>query len=89
MKKEELPQIALLPLDNSELKPLGTDMPICSNIEEFKVYNDPVFNLKLGTKFRFSIPNNFSGYVKFEVNETYGVENITTTLTFNELYVKS
>jgi len=89
MKKEDVPQIALLPLDNSKLVPFGADVPICSNIEEFKAYNDPVFNLKLGTKFRFSIPNNFSGYVKFEVDEIYGAENITTTLTFDELFVKS
>jgi len=89
IKKEEAPHIALLPLENGELESIGGDIPIYSNIEGFKAYNDPIYNLRLGTKLRFSIPKNFSGYVQFEVDETYGAENITLPLTFNELFDKS
>lgn len=89
LKKEEEPHIALLPLENGELESIGGDIPICSNIEGFKAYNDPIYNLRLGTKLRFSIPKNFSGYVQFEVDETYGAENIPLPLTFNELFDKS
>lgn len=89
LKKEEVPQIALLPLEYGQLESIGGYIPICSSIEGFKTYSDPVYNLQLGTKFRFSIPNNFSGYVQLEVDETYGAENITIPLTFNDLFMKS
>jgi len=89
VKKVEVPQTTLLLLDNNELEPIEGASPICSNIEGFKDYNDPVYNLILGTRFRFSIPNNFGGYVRFVVDYASDTQKITTTKTFDELFERS
>lgn len=42
------------------------------------------------TKFRFSIPNDFAGYVRFTVDDTYEAQDvqITPKITFDGLFGK-
>lgn len=86
VKKDELPRIDLAPVeDMSEIKP-GSG--ISSNIEEFQDYNEPVYPLVLATKFRFSLPNGFAGYVRFTVDETYEAQDakIESKQMFDDLF---
>lgn len=91
VKKNEMPSISLMPLDNDkELKPTREDGAISSNIEKFQCYNEQSFELLLGTKFRFSILNDFSGYVMFTIDDTYEAQDakIKPKKTFEELFRK-
>ena len=89
VRKSEVPGISLMQVDSPELQPLQEGCPICSNIEAFQGCNEPTFVLELTTKFRFSIPNDFSGYVQFMVDEDYSTQDvkITPKQTFDELFV--
>ena len=58
------------PIDNKTLLPIKDGGAICSNIEEFQSCNIPLFDLQLGTKLIFSVPNGFSGYVRFTIDDT-------------------
>lgn len=88
IKKSEVPRISLMPVDSTDLQPLQDGCPICSNIETFQGCNEPTFLLELATKFRFSIPNGFLGYVRFTVDEDPSAQDvkITPKQTFKELF---
>ena len=88
IKKSEVPSISLMPVDSTELQPLQEGCPICSNIQKFLGCNEPTFVLELATKFRFSVRNDFSGYVQFLVDENYLTQDakITPKQTFDELF---
>ena len=78
MKKNEIPLVTLLPIENNkELKPIKKGKAICSNIENFQGYNEPIYELILGTVLRFSTPNDFSGYVRFIIDDTYEAQDVT------------
>ena len=78
MKKNEIPLVALLPIENNkELKPIKKGKAIYSNIENFQGYNEPIYELILGTVLRFSTPNDFSGYVRFIIDDTYEAQDVT------------
>lgn len=89
VKKNEIPLATLLPIENEEeLKPVKKGKAICSNIENFLGYNEPIYKLILGTVLRFSTPNDFSGYVRFIIDDTYEAQNVTIKpqRTFGELF---
>ena len=67
VKKSETPRIRLQPIDDKNLLPVKEGGAICSNLEEFQSCNIPLFELQLGTKLSFSVPNDFSGYVRFTI----------------------
>ncbi len=78
MKKNEIPLVTLLPIENNkELKPIKKGKAICSNIENFQGYNEPIYELIVGTVLRFSTPNDFSGYVRFIIDDTYEAQDVT------------
>lgn len=87
-KKSEVPRTRLLPMDDKKLIPIKDGGAICSNIEEFQACNSPVFELILATKFCFSVPNVFSGYVRFTIDDTYEAQDapITPPKTFMDLF---
>ena len=70
VKKSETPRIRLQPIDDKNLLPIKEGGAICSNLEEFQSCNIPLFELQLGTKLSFSVPNDFSGYVRFTIVDT-------------------
>ncbi len=90
-KKSEIPRTFLMAVDNTGLHPLKDGCPICSNIETFQGCNEPTFVLKLATKIRFSIPNDFSGYIQFIVDEDPSSQDvkITPKQTFKDLFGKN
>lgn len=86
VKKDELPRIELMPVEN--LPEIKSESGICSNIEEFQGYNDPVYPLILATNFRFSLPNSFTGYVRFTIDEMHETQDakIDSKQTFDVLF---
>lgn len=89
VKKNELPRTQLLKVDEKDLAPVKVGSPICSNIALFQSFNDPIFEFVFATKFVFSIPNNFTGYVRFTVDDDYRVQDvkITPKKTLEELFI--
>ena len=75
VKKSETPRIRLQPIDDKNLLPIKEGGAICSNIEDFQSCNKPLFGLQLGTKLSFSVPNDFSGYVRFAIDDTYEAQD--------------
>lgn len=77
-----------MPVD--DMAPVREDGAICSNIEDFQGCNEPVFGLNLATQFKFCIPNDFTGYVRFTIDDTYVAQDtpITPKQTFDELFGK-
>lgn len=91
LKKSEMPLTALLPIEsNKGLKPIRDGGLVCSNIEEFQGYNEPIYKLTLGIKLRFSTPNEFSGYIRFSIDDTYEAQEakIKPKRTFEELFMR-
>lgn len=88
VRKSETPRTRLLPIDDKNLTPIKDGGAICSNIEDFQTYNMPLFELRLGTKLCFSMPNDFSGYVRFTVDDTYEAQDVSITPknTFEDLF---
>lgn len=88
VRKSETPRTRLLPIDDTNLTPIKDGGAICSNIEDFQTYNMPLFELRLGTKLCFSVPNDFSGYVRFTVDDTYEAQDVSITPknTFEDLF---
>lgn len=88
VRKSETPRTRLLPIDDKNLTPIKDGGAICSNIENFQTYNIPLFELRLGTKLCFSVPNDFSGYVRFTVDDTYEAQDVSITPknTFEDLF---
>ncbi len=88
VRKSETPRTRLLPIDDNNLTPIKDGGAICSNIEDFQTYNIPLFELRLGTKLCFSVPNDFSGYVRFTVDDTYEAQDVSITPknTFEDLF---
>lgn len=88
VKKSEVPRTRLQPLDDKKLTPIIDGGAISSNIEEFQACNSPIFELILGAKFCFSVPNGFSGYVRFTIDDTYEAQDVTITpkKTFEDLF---
>ena len=88
VRKSETPRTRLLPIDDKNLTPIKDGGAICSNIEDFQTYNIPLFELRLGTKLCFSVPNDFSGYVRFTVDDTYEAQDVSITPknTFEDLF---
>lgn len=86
MKADELPKVQLSPVD--DLPEIKQSSGICGNLENFLSYNNPIYELELATKFCFSIPGNFAGYVRFTVDDTYEAQDviITPKQTFEELF---
>lgn len=88
VKKNELPRVALRPIGDQKLPPIKGGGSICSNIEELQACNMPTFELLLGTKLSFSVPNDFSGYVRFTIDDNYETQetSITPKNTFEDLF---
>ena len=88
VKKSEVPRTRLQPLDDKKLTPIIDGGAISSNIEEFQACNSPIFELILGAKFCFSVPNGFSGYVRLTIDDTYEAQDVTITpkKTFEDLF---
>ena len=88
VRKDQIPHISLMPVD--DMAPVREDGAICSNIEDFQGCNEPVFGLNLATQFKFCIPNDFTGYVRFTIDDTYVAQDtpITPKQTFDELFGK-
>lgn len=88
VRKGQVPYIKLIPV--GDLKPVRDGGKICSNIEEFQGCRKPVFGLSLATKVSFSIPQDFVGYVRFTIDDTYEAQNakINPKQTFDELFGK-
>ena len=88
VRKSETPRTRLLPIDDKNLTPIKDGGAICSNIEDFQTCNIPLFELRLGTKLCFSVPNDFSGYVRFTVDDTYEAQDVSITPknTFEDLF---
>lgn len=91
VKKCELPRTQMLPVDKNDLSPIKDGCPICSNIDLFQSCTVPIFNFDLTAKFNFSIPNTFSGYVRFTVDENYLTQDVDLNpkKTFDELFLKA
>ena len=75
VKSDEIPRVALKSVD--DLPEIMKNSGVCSNLEEFQGCNDPVYFLELATKFKLSYPGNFSGYVRFTIDDTFEVQNVT------------
>ena len=90
VKKCELPRTQMRPVDENDFSPIKEGCPICSNIDLFQSCNNPHFNVVLTTKFIFSIPNSFSGYIRFIVDDDRDAQDvkITPKHTFDELFLK-
>ena len=88
VKKSETPRIRLQPFDDKNLLPIREGGAICSNIEEFESCNIPLFELQLGTKLSFSVPNDFSGYVRFTIVDTQEAQeaSLMPKDTFGDLF---
>lgn len=88
VKKSETPRTRLLPIDDKKFTPIKDGGAICSTIEDFHSCNIPLFELLLGTKLCFSVPNDFSGYVRFTIDESYEAQDasITPKNTFKDLF---
>ena len=86
--KSETPRTRLLPIDDKKFTPIKDGGAICSTIEDFHACNIPLFELLLGTKLCFSVPNDFSGYVRFTIDETFVAQDasITPKNTFKDLF---
>ena len=76
------------PIDEKTLLPVKDGGAVCSNIEEFQSCDIPLFELQLGTKLCFSVPNDFSGYVRFTVDDNYEAQDVSITPknTFEDLF---
>ena len=72
-----------------DFAPVKEGSPICCNITLFQSFNDPIFEFIFATKFVFSIPNNFTGYVRFTVDDDYSAQDvkITPKKTLDELFI--
>ncbi|MGN0033255.1 MAG: hypothetical protein ACI358_05710 [Candidatus Limimorpha sp.] len=77
VKKSEKPRTRLQPIDDKALLQAKDGGAVCSNIEEFQSCNVPLFELRLGTKLCFSVPNGFSGYVRFTIVDTNEMQDTT------------
>lgn len=88
VKKNDTPRISLQPIDDKRLRPVKDGGAICSNIEEFQSCNMPLFELQLGTKLCFSVPNGFSGYVRFTIEDTQEAQeaSLMPKDTFEDLF---
>ena len=88
IKKSDTPRTRLQPIDNKTLLPIKDGGAICSNIEEFQSCNIPLFDLQLGTKLIFSVPNGFSGYVRFTIDDTQEAQDTSLMPkdTFEDLF---
>lgn len=86
-KTDEVPMVELKAVD--DLPEIKQDCGICSNLEEFQGCNEPVYKLKLSTKFVFSLPTGFTGCVRFTVDDTYEAQDVTINPkeTFDELFM--
>lgn len=86
VKKDESPKIELTLVN--DLPEIQKGCGICSNLEDFQGCNNPVYELTLATKFSFSLPGSFAGYVRFTVDETYEAQDvmIEPKQTFEELF---
>lgn len=91
VEKSELPKSQLLPVEKTDFSPIKEGSSICSNIDLFQSCTIPIFNFDLTAKFNFSIPNTFSGYVRFTVDENYLTQDVNLNLkkTFDELFLKA
>lgn len=89
VKKNELARTQLLKVDEKDFAPVKEGSPICSNIALFQSFNGPIFEFVFATKFVFSIPNGFTGYVRFTVDDDYRSQDvkITPKKTLDELFV--
>ena len=89
VKKNELARTQLLKVDEKDFAPVKEGSPICSNIALFQSFNDPIFEFVFATKFVFSIPNGFTGYVKFTVDDYHSAQDviITPKKTLDDLFV--
>ena len=89
VKKSETPRIRLQPIDDNNLLPIKEGGAICSNIEDFQSCNKPLFELQLGTKLSFSVPNDFSGYVRFTIVDTQEAQeaSLMPKDTFEDLFM--
>ena len=88
VKKSETPRIRLQPIDDKNLLPIKEGGAICSNLEEFQSCNISLFKLQLGTKLSFSVPNDFSGYVRFTIVDTQEAQeaSLMPKDTFEDLF---
>lgn len=86
-KTNEVPMVGLNAVD--DLPEIKQGCGICSNLGEFQGCNEPVYKLELATKFSFSLPKGFTGYVKFTVDDTYEAQDVTINpkQTFKELFM--
>ena len=91
VEKSELPKSQLRPVEKTNFSPIKEGSSICSNIDLFQSCTVPIFNFDLTAKFIFSIPNTFSGYVRFTVDENYLTQdvNLNPKKTFDELFLKA
>lgn len=91
VKKDEIPSAKLLPLEDETLRPLETGGAVCSNIEEFQSHHEPMFTLKMKCKLCCSIPKDFSGFVRFMVDDTYLRQDVKVrpNKTFEDLFART
>lgn len=88
VKKSETPRTRLQPIDEKPLHPVKDRGAVCSNIEEFQFCNIPLYELQLGTKLCFSVPNGFSGYIRFTIEDTQEAQeaSLMPKDTFEDLF---
>lgn len=88
VKKSETPRTRLQPIDEKTLHPVKDGGVVCSNIEEFQSCNIPLFELQLGTRLCFSAPTDFSGYVRFTIDDTQEAQeaSLMPKDTFEDLF---
>jgi len=86
VKSDDLPRVKLNSVD--DLPEIKKGSGICGNLEGFQSYTDPVYGLEIATKFCFSIPSSFAGYVRFTVDDTFEAqdEHINPKLSFDDLF---
>lgn len=91
VKKDEIPSIRMMAMDNESLKPLSVGGVIYTNIDDFQLHQEPQFIMKLKTKLKFSKPKEFSGFVRFVVDDNYLRRNVKVKVenTFTELFGES
>ena len=86
VKADEIPRVELIPVD--DMPEIKQGCGICSNLEEFQCCDEPVYRLELSTKFSFSFPTGFTGYIRFTVDDTFEAQDVTISpkQSFEELF---
>ena len=91
VKKDEIPSTKMMAMDNESLKPLLVDGFVYTNIDDFQLHQEPQFIMKVKSKLKISKPKQFSGFVRFVVDDNYLRRNVKVKVenTFIELFGES